>query len=247
MTAMTTSVDCTDCPLRDRHMFLPFSAEELAFMRRLKTGEETVTPGTIVLAQGERSDLIYTVLEGFGTRSLLLEDGRRQVINFVFPGDFIGLQAGIMGEMRHSIQASTAMRLCVFRRDRLWDLFRDRPDRAYDLTWIAAVEEHFLGETIATLGQRDATEKVAWALARIWQRMSALGLSTSDGVTLPFRQHELADALGLSSVHTSRTVSALRSIGLIEWRGSRLQITEPARLFAFAGLPLEREERRPLL
>ena len=244
---MMTTVDCADCPLRERHMFLPFTPEELAFMRRFKTGEEAVAPGTIVLAQGEKSNLIYTVLEGFATRSLLLEDGRRQVLNFVFPGDFIGLQAGIMGEMRHSIQASTAMRLCVFRRDGLWDLFRDRPDRAYDLTWIAAVEEHFLGETIATLGQRDATEKVAWALARIWQRMSALGLSTNEGVTLPFRQHELADALGLSTVHTSRTVSALRSIGLIEWRGSRLQIIEPAKLFAFAGLPLEREERRPLL
>ena len=247
MTAMMTTVDCADCPLRERHMFLPFTPEELAFMRRFKTGEEAVAPGTIVLAQGEKSNLIYTVLEGFATRSLLLEDGRRQVLNFVFPGDFIGLQAGIMGEMRHSIQASTAMRLCVFRRDGLWDLFRDRPDRAYDLTWIAAVEEHFLGETIATLGQRDATEKVAWALARIWQRMSALGLSTNEGVTLPFRQHELADALGLSTVHTSRTVSALRSIGLIEWRGSRLQIIEPAKLFAFAGLPLEREERRPLM
>ena len=242
-----TCVDCADCPLRERQMFLPFTAEELAYMRRFKTGEEVVERGSIILAQGEKSDLIFTVLEGFATRSLLLEDGRRQVLNFVFPGDFIGLQAGIMGEMRHSIQASTPMRLCVFRRDRLWDLFRDRPDRAYDLTWIAAVEEHFLGETIATLGQRDATEKVAWALARIWQRMSALGLSTNEGVVLPFRQHELADALGLSTVHTSRTVTALRALGLIEWRGSRLQITQPAKLFAFAGLPLEREERRPLL
>lgn len=242
-----TFTNCANCPLRTRHMFLPFSPEELNFMQSFKAGEETVTPGTIVLAQGAKSDLIYTVLEGFATRSLLLEDGRRQVINFVFPGDFIGLQAGIMGEMRHSIQASTAMRLCVFRRDRLWDLFRDRPDRAYDLTWIAAVEEHFLGETIATLGQRDATEKVAWALARIWQRLSALGLRSDDGVILPFRQHELADALGLSPVHTSRTVTALRTIGLIQWRGSRLQITDPGRLFAFAGLPLEREERRPLL
>lgn len=240
-------VDCTECPLRERHMFLPFTPEELAFMRRFKTGDELVAPGAVVLAQGAKSDLVYTVLEGFATRSVLLEDGRRQVINFVFPGDFIGLQAGLMGEMRHSIQASTPMRLCVFRRDRLWDLFRDRPDRAYDLTWISAVEEHFLGETIATLGQRDATERVAWALARIWQRMSALGLRTDEGVLLPFRQHELADALGLSPVHTSRTVTSLRAMGLIAWRGSRLQIIDPVRLFAFAGLPLEREERRPLL
>jgi CRP/FNR family transcriptional regulator len=239
--------DCAACPLRARPMFLPFTPAEVAFMRSFKVGEQVVAPGAIVLAQGQTSELIYTVLEGFGTRSILLEDGRRQVINFVFPGDFIGLQAGIMGEMRHGIQASSAMRLCVFRRDRLWDLFRDRPDRAYDLTWIAAVEEHFLGETIATLGQRDATERVAWALARIWQRLSALGLRVDDAVPLPFRQHELADAVGLSSVHTSRTVSALREMGLVFWKRGQLMVTDPARLFALAGLPLDREERRPLL
>ncbi len=240
-------IDCNDCPLRARPMFMPFTPEELAFMRKFKTGEKLVEPGGIILAQGEASTLLYTALEGFGTRSTLLDDGRRQVINFVFPGDFIGLQAGIMGEMRHMIQASTRMRLCTFRRDALWDLFRNRPDRAYDLTWIAAVEEHFLGETIATLGQRDATEKVAWALARIWQRMSALGLSTADGIAIPFRQHELADALGLSPVHTSRTVATLRGLGLVVWKRGQMQILDPKRLFALAGLPLEREERRPLL
>lgn len=228
-------------------MFLPFTDEELAFMRRFKIGEEVVERGSIVLSQGERSELLYTVLDGFATRSLLLEDGRRQVINFVFPGDFIGLQAGIMGEMRHSVQASTPMRLCVFRRDRVWDLFRDRPERAYDLTWIGAIEEHFLGETVATLGQRDATERVAWALARVWQRMTALQRRQDGGVTLPFRQHELADALGLSQVHTSRTVKVLRDMGLVTWRLGRLQILDPVRLFALAGVPIESEERRPLL
>lgn len=240
-------IDCAACPLQKRPMFLPFTPEEVAFMRSFKVGEETFQPGDTLLAQGETSDRLFTVLEGFATRSIQLEDGRRQVVNFVFPGDFLGLQAGIMGEMRHSVQATTPMRVCVFQRSRLWELFRDKPDRAYDLTWIAAVEEHFLGETIATLGQRDATERVAWALARIWQRLSALGFGTKDGVQLPFRQHELADALGLSTVHTSRTVSILREMGLLVWKRGQLNMLDPHRLFTLAGLPMEREERRPLI
>ena len=240
-------IDCAACPLQKRPMFLPFTPEEIVFMRSFKTGEMTFQPGETLLAQGETSERLFTVLEGFATRSIQLENGRRQVVNFVFPGDFLGLQAGIMGEMRHSVQASTAMRVCVFQRSRLWDLFRDKPDRAYDLTWIAAVEEHFLGETIATLGQRDATERVAWALARIWQRLSALGLGTKEGVQLPFRQHELADALGLSTVHTSRTVSTLREMGLLFWKRGHLNMLDPERLFTLAGLPMEREERRPLI
>lgn len=240
-------IDCADCPLRPLHMFLPFTPDELAFMRAFKQDEMSFQPGQTLLAQGERSERLFTVLEGFATRSIQLEDGRRQVVNFVFPGDFLGLQAGLMGEMRHSVQASTPMRVCVFQRSRLWDLFRTKPDRAYDLTWIAAMEEHFLGETIATLGQRDATERVAWALARIRQRLTALGQGTKTSVQLPFRQHELADALGISTVHTSRTVSILRNMGLVEWKRGHLTLLDPDRLFALAGLPMEREEQRPLI
>lgn len=239
--------DCANCPLRQRPLYTGFSAREIAFMQGFKVGEEVVQPGEMVLRQGENSTFLYTVLEGFGTRSILLEDGRRQVINFVFPGDFLGLQAALMGEMQHGVQATTGMRLCVFRRSRMWELFRDQPDRAFDLTWIAAVEEHFLGETIATLGQRDATERMAWAMARIWRRLSALGLRDAGQVPLPFRQAELADALGLSLVHTSRTLSRLRSLGLIRWSRQRLHVADEPALLALAGLPAEAELKRPLM
>lgn len=239
--------DCQACPLRRLHIYLDFTASELAFMRSFKLGETQVPAGKVVLAQGESSTSLYTVLEGFGTRSVLLEDGRRQVLNFVFPGDLIGLQSALMGEMQHSVQASTPMRLCEFRRNRLWELFRDHPDRAFDLTWIGAVEEHFLGETIATLGQRDAQQRMAWALGRIWLRLSALGLREADFVPLPYRQTELADALGLSLVHTNRTLASLRAAGLVAWHGRRLHMLDEAGLLALAGLTGMPEVQRPLM
>lgn len=239
--------DCCNCPLRRLPVYLDFSDAELAFMRGFKVAEEVVPPGGIVLSQGESSPLLYTVLEGFATRSVLLENGRRQVLNFVFPGDLLGLQAALMGEMQHTVQATTTLRLCVFRRSRLWELFRDHPDRAFDLTWIGAVEEHFLGETIATLGQRDALQRMAWALARIWLRLSALGLRTDGQVPLPYRQSELADALGLSPVHTNRTLTALRARGLMTWSRQRLTIQDEPALLNLAGMALAHEVRRPLM
>lgn len=239
--------DCAECPLRKKPLFVPFTEQELAFMRLFKTGEAMVPVGGTVVAEGETSDVLYTLLQGMGTRSVLLEDGRRQVINFVFPGDFIGLQAGLMGEMKHTVRASTPMVLCSFSRRRLWELFRDQPARAYDLTWIAAVEEHFLGETIATLGQRDASERLAWALLRIWRRLQAVGLARGPSVPLPFRQQDLADALGLSLVHTNKTVARLRRDGLALWSGGQLTVPDLARLAATAGLRDLKEEMRPIL
>lgn len=119
-----------------------------------------------------------------------------------------------MGEMKHSVAATTDMVLCVFKRDDLWNMFRAQPGRAYDLTWIAAVEEHFLGQTITTLGQRDAAQRIAWAFPRIEKRLIAVGLGSRNtkgsSVPLPFRQQDLADALGMSLVHTNKTLGRLR-------------------------------------
>ena len=216
-------------------------------MQRFKTGELVVDRNTPILHEGQRSSTLYTVLSGIGTRSVLLEDGRRQVINFVFPGDFVGLQSSLMGEMKHTVTSTTPMVLCTFDRARLWDMFRNHAERAYDLTWIAAVEEHFLGETIATLGQRTATERMAWAFLRIWRRLAAVGLLRDGSVPLPFRQQDMADALGLSLVHTNKTVAHLKSKGEAAWQGGRLSIPDMKALAVVAGVPDERAEIRPIL
>ena len=241
------TVSCRDCPLRRQPLFVPFTEDEVVFMQRFKLGERVVEPGATVLMEGSNSPQLYTVLRGQGVRYKTLTDGRRQVINFLFPGDFTGLQAGLMGEMKHSVEARTSMTLCVFDRSELWQLFKEQPARAYDLTWIAAVEEHFLGETIATLGQRDAEQRLAWALLKIWQRLRAVGLGGGQTVPLPFRQQDLADALGLSLVHTNKTLARLRGRRLCDWSNGELRVLDPRRLAELCLVEPEPPERRPIM
>ena len=100
---MTTQ--CRYCPLRRKDAFLPMSKEEVSFMEKFKSGELTVEPGTPILLEGSNSPQLYTALTGMGIRDKTLENGSRQVISFVFPGDFMGLQAGMLGEMGHSVEA----------------------------------------------------------------------------------------------------------------------------------------------
>ncbi len=240
-------VSCENCPLRRRNAFVPMTEAEVMFMQQFKSGELQVEAGTTILMEGSNSPQLYTVLSGMGTRYKTLEDGNRQVINFLFPGDFIGMQAGIMGEMKHSVDSSTPMILCVFNRSDLWSMFKSHPDRAFDLTWIAAVEEHFLGETIATLGQRDASERIAWALLRMYSRLRAVGLERDGAVPLPFRQRDLADALGLSLVHTNKTLAALRLRGLASWCDGRLTIPDLDALASLANAMPEPLDKRPLM
>lgn len=239
-------VPCSECPLRRFELFSAFSSDELNFTQSFKSGELSVEPGTTLMLEGMPSPQLYTVREGLGVRYKTLEDGQRQVINFALPGDLIGLQAALMGEMAYSFESTTAMKLCVFNRSDVWRLFKQQPERAYDLTWLSAVEEHFLGEALAVLARRTAVERVAWALIGIYMRLRAVGLDDNGVVPMPWRQQDLADAIGLSLVHTNKTVQKLRQDGLVRWADGKLMLPDLPALAKIAAIDLDAPHCRPL-
>ena len=242
---MTT--DCRNCPLRQRPVFEPMTPAELSFMRGFKSGELVVEPRTTILLQGSTSPQLFTALDGWGVRYKLLPDGERQVINFVMPGDLMGLQAGLLGEMQHCVESVTHMTLCVFTRNDLWNLFKTMPQRAYDITWLAAREEHFLGDMLATIGQRTGLERVSWGLLTYFRRATLLQLGKGNSVPMPYRQQDLADAFGLSLVHTNKTLRKLRERGMLEIANELLTIPDRAALEGLANMESPAESQRPLI
>ena len=214
-------------------------------MRDFRVGEDRFERGDVIFSEGEALDFFYTARIGQGARYRHLPNGDRQLVNFIFPGDTIGLQGVLGAEAASTAIAASPMVLCKFKKSRLPDLFRGSPKRAYSLVWIAAVEEHFLGETITTLGQRDATERMAWALVRIFMRLKAVGLDKDDTVAFPFRQGDLADALGLSLVHTNKTLARLRH--LARWENGQLRVNDLEQLSEIAMIDYDSLPERPLL
>ncbi|MCK0149512.1 Crp/Fnr family transcriptional regulator [Marivita sp. S6314] len=242
------TIKCDNCPLRALPMFDDVTKEELAFLQRFKTGELVAEPKSEILAEGASSAQLYTVLSGMGVRYKSVPDGDRQVVGFVLPGDFVGLQSGVMGEMQHTVESTTLMTLCVFNRSELWSLFKSQPARAFDLTHLAATEEHLLGEALTAVGQLEAIGKIAWLLHRFFARLTALRLARNDGVPLPYRQQDFADALGLSLVHTNKTLGKLRDDGVADWTDGRLIVPKPAELARLAQIgPDTKPLPRPLI
>lgn len=237
---------CEHCPLRTQDVFLQMTKDDVRAMQKFKVGEMTVDPGTPLMLEGSSSPQLYTALRGLGLRSKTLQNGRRQVVNFVFPGDFLGLQAGVMGEMDHSIEATTKMTLCVFDRTELWSFFQQSSERAYALTWMAAVEEHFLGNAIATIGQRTALQAVAWSLHKIFLRAQGVGLVNDNKMDLPYRQQDFADALGLSLVHTNKTLTKLRERQIVTWSDGVLHVKDIDTLVEFGMADVTTPIKRPI-
>lgn len=237
---------CHSCALREFECFAPFSKSEEEFMIEFKSGELDVDPGSTIVLEGSMSPHLYTVLEGTGIRHKTLEDGRRQVLGFVFPGDFVGLQTAVMEEMQHTVEAVTKMVLCVFQRSEFYSMYLRIPERGFDVTWLAAREEHLLGDHLMTVGRRNADERVAFGLWTLHRRALDVGLATRRKMDMPFTQQDVADALGLSLVHTNKMLRRLKERGIAEWSSRTLHIHDVERLKSLAGVD-EETSRRPLI
>ena len=120
---------------------------------------------------------LYTLLSGWAFRYKTLADGRRQILNYMLPGDLVGLQGTVIGEMQHSVEALSPLVLCVFQRDRLDELFRNHPGLGFDITWLASREERMLDDHLLSLGRRSALERAAYLIAFLHQRAASVGLS----------------------------------------------------------------------
>ena len=84
---------CRECPLQHCPGLRPLEERQLDYIQTIKTGEYRFERGDTVLQEQESCDYLFTILEGVAIRFLTLDDGRRQIVNFMFPGDLIGLQA----------------------------------------------------------------------------------------------------------------------------------------------------------
>jgi CRP-like cAMP-binding protein len=227
--------------------FREFDKQELSFISTFKRGELAVDKGATVLVEGSHSAHLYTVLSGWAFRYKLLPDGRRQILNFSMPGDLIGLQGSLMGEMQHSVEALSPMLLCVFERDQLQELYRNHPGLAYDITWIASREERMLDENLLSVGRRTALERAAYLIAFIASRARSAGLNGKTPVRIPITQQHIADTLGLSLVHTNKTIRKLMDRNLVIWRDGGCEVIDYDRLKQLSRWEGLGEERRPLI
>lgn len=244
---MQTGTPCTLCPLRRLGTIAPIDQAALSTIARLKLGEREVPAGGAVLREGEPCDRLYTLLAGWAFRHKSLPDGRRQIMNVLLPGDLIGLQGEVMAAPAHGVEALTAVRLCAFARESLWELFASQPRLGYAVTWLAAHEERMLDEALLSVGRRSALERIAMVLVHLHRRAAAAGLARDGSVPFPLTQTHLADLMGLSPVHVNRTLQALRRRQLIRLHDGRLAIGDLAALRRVAEYWERPPPQRPLL
>ncbi len=222
--------------MRPLPLFEPLQPADAQLIQNLRRGQSDRQAGNMLVAEGSTQGPLYTLFSGWAFRFKTLTDGRRQILNFLLPGDFIGLQRNMTDAAVHGVEALTDVRLCVFERDALWALHREAPRLGFVVTWLAAHEEAAVDENLLSVGRRSALERVATLLIVLYKRIAALGNPPSDGVDFPLTQQHIADALGLSLVHTHRTLRRLQRMGLHQIDNGRLRLLDVTALKRIADL-----------
>jgi CRP-like cAMP-binding protein len=238
---------CYECALRACGLFKPISSEELSAINEIKSEHLLAPAGTEIIRAGDDSPELYTLYSGWAFRFKTLSDGRRQILSFLLPGDLLGLQAAMFDAALHGIEALTDVQLCVLPRRKVWALFGQMPGLAFDVAWLGSREESITDENLTSVGRRSASERVAALIVALYKRAKMLGMVTDESFAFPLTQQHVADALGLSLVHTNKTLARLRRMGMFTQTNGTITLTNPRVLERVAQYFDEEIPQRPLI
>jgi CRP-like cAMP-binding protein len=213
--------------VRRLNAFRPLSAEaSIAFEKAVRERVLRAPAGQDLVSEGEQADRVRVVLSGWLCRYKALEDGRRQIVNFILPGEFCDSYAYLLSRTDHSIGSLTPVVYSEIERERFEELIAGDRTLAEALWCETLADNSIQREWAVNIGRRVALERVAHLLCEIVERLRPVGLLEGKSCAFPVTQMDLADATGLSVVHLNRTLQELRASGLIVLRERMLTIND---------------------
>jgi len=180
-----------------------------------------------VVREGEQATECSILLQGMAFRQKLLRDGARQIISFHIPTEFVDLQNGLLGTADHSVQSLNRSAFAAIPRSALMELSDSRP-AIRTAMWIdTLIDASIFREWVVNVGRRDSRARIAHLLCELIVRLQSIGAGNGEEMfDFPVTQEQLADATGLTSVHTNRTLQSLRREGLIQLSARSLTVID---------------------
>jgi CRP-like cAMP-binding protein len=210
------------------------SPEEIHALENALAPEKVHRTGSIQIREGEQANTVSILLAGWACRFETTREGARQISALLVPGDIVNLDTLMFDRLDYGVQMLTRATTVDLPRSRAQALFAEHPGIARTFTWLAMVENTILSKWASCLGRRAAVERVAHLLCELSVRLGEKGEQVSS-FAFPLTQEQVADALGLTSVHVNRMLQALRTTGLIQVCNRYVTIPDLEKLGRFSG------------
>lgn len=207
---------------------------EIELLEGLTFEMRKVTAGEWLWHEGDSADSLLVISEGWGCSARYLSDGSRQLFATYLPGDILGIFELLSGIRRNDVSMLTDGRVCEYSYSSIFTLLNASNRVRSALFMIANQQQAMLAERLVSVARRNARESLAHFLCECRERLLEFLADDVDGFQLPLSQQDLADALGMSTVHISRTFSALACQGLVRRHHFHIVILDPQRLAEMA-------------
>ena len=187
-----------------------------------------------LIEEGDDPRAVNVILDGWACRYRQLNDGRRQIVSLILPGDACDPHVFLLDRMDHAIGALTSVTFAQISGSTMRELCARSPtlDDAFHREALATTA--IQREWAVSLGRRSGAERLAHLLCELHARLTAVGLAETSSCPMLMTQLDLADALGQSGVHVNRSLQELRGQGLITLKSRRLTIHDPKGLAEIA-------------
>ncbi|KAH2822126.1 hypothetical protein KXV85_002434, partial [Aspergillus fumigatus] len=187
---------------------------------------QTLPAGKQLLAPSRASPDVYVLCLGWGFRFIQLPDGRRQILNFLLPGDLISASSIFEERFHFSVKALTSVQVSGMRRTRVQTRLAANPMAMSVLAKSYATEAEAMDKMLIALGQCSAEERIAHLFLHLMRRIETRTIVHEQRYPFPLRQQHVADAVGLTPVHVSRVVSAFRDRGIADMSNGLLEVVD---------------------
>lgn len=212
--------------------FVSLTPGERSALDRLQERERQLKRGTTLFRENDRNCDLFVVERGVMMSYVVLHDGSRQILRFLYPGDLGGVATVIYQNCPESVEALTDATICPMDRGGLSSLFADHPRLAALILSINQIERVALTDRLAGLGRTSAKARVAAILLMVRNhiRRTHQGQRDDGGFVLGLTQEEVGDATGLTAVHVNRMLRQLEEDGLIARENGRVSFLNEAAL-----------------
>jgi CRP-like cAMP-binding protein len=187
-----------------------------------------------ILIAGEPSQGPHVLLSGLACRYRIIEDGTRQITDFLVPGDLCECSHPSGRENSYSIGALSPCSYVRFDRAVLSQIMERHPRITRGLWTLSHIHEDVLREWLANVGRRPAVRRVAYLMSELCFRIHAADAPRPSSCALPLTQTDLADATALSPVHINRVLGRLREKRLVSLQRRSIIVKDTEGLMSFA-------------
>lgn len=223
-------------------MFQGVPLDSLEWTQKYRDQQFIVPPKATLYQEGSRPEYAYTLFNGWMAMYQTAKSGKRQILKFALPGDFIGFQADSNGMVSHTVSAITESIVCAFPRNTLMDLLESQPMLPLRLASMESRDMNLCQHHQLFSRSKDAHESVAFLLLELFHRTRLQMRHHYDPVTnsikFPLTQEHIADAVGLTNIHVNRVLRQFHKLGLIECRQRKLTILDEENLIELSDFDI---------